>query len=315
MSKMIKEFLEKDKLEMPLLVKDSKNGVTSKNSPYLSLVLADSSGMIDAKFWDVKEEHQNLIQIGKIITFSFEVIKYNDNLQLKVFNAKEADEGTYDIKDFVVTSQESEEKRREDVEYFLNSFKNQTYKALVKGLLNKVGEKFFEYPAASKIHHSFVGGLSEHSLSMARLCEKICEHYPQLNRDLLIAGALVHDLGKTREMSGAITTEYTLEGKLEGHISLANGWLTEVSENLGLEDKEETILLHHMILSHHGHLEYGSPVLPQLQEAEILCFIDNMDARLNTLKAALETTKEGAWTSKLFALDNRQFYKPKGGEE
>ena len=138
--------------------------------------------------------------------------------------------------------------------------------------------------------------------------------YPQLNRDLLIAGVLVHDVGKTAEMSGPVTTEYTLEGKLEGHISLANGWLSEVAEKTGLAETEEAILLHHMILSHHGHYEFGSPVLPMLQEAEVLYLIDNMDARLNTLNQALKETAPGTWTQKLFSLDNRQFYRPKGEE-
>ena len=315
MSKKIKDFCEKDKLEIPLLVKDFKNGVTSKNSPYLSLLLADSTGTVDGKYWDVKPDQQELVEIGKILNVSFEVIKYNDNLQLKVFKVSEAEEGSYDIKDFIVTSNESEDIRKEKLVNFLNSISNPTYKSLVLGMLEKVGAKFMEYPAASKIHHSYVGGLSEHSLSMAEMCKVVCEHYPQLNYDLLISGALIHDLGKTSEMSGAVTTEYTLEGKLEGHISIANGWLTEVSERLNLQDKEETILLHHMILAHHGHLEFGSPVLPQLQEAEVLCLIDNLDARMNTLKSALGNIKPGNWTPKLFALDNRQFYKPKGEEE
>lgn len=173
-----------------------------------------------------------------------------------------------------------------------------------------MGDKYYSYPLASKIHHNFLGGLSEHSLGMAKLCWMICKQYPQLNRDLLVAGALIHDVGKTVEMSGPVTTEYTLEGKLEGHISIANGMLTEVAESLGLEGTEEAILLHHMILSHHGHYEFGSPVLPLIQEAEVLSLVDNMDARLNTLKQALEPVKPGGYTSKLFALENRAFYKP-----
>lgn len=168
------------------------------------------------------------------------------------------------------------------------------------------------YPAASRIHHNWLGGLSEHSLSMAQMADEVCKHYPQLNRDLLIAGILIHDVGKTEEMSGPLATEYTLAGKLEGHISIANGWLSEVANEKGLADSEEAVLLHHMILSHHGQYEYGSPVLPQIQEAEVLYLLDNLDARMNTLKQALDQTKPGEWTSKLFALENRQFYKPKG---
>jgi 3'-5' exoribonuclease len=174
-----------------------------------------------------------------------------------------------------------------------------------------VGEKFFQYPAASKIHHGYMGGLAEHTLGMAAVAEDICSLYPQLNRDLLIAGVLVHDLGKTAELGGLIQSEYSEEGKLCGHISIGHAWLVEVADEKGLATAEETLLLRHMILSHHGKLEYGSPMTPEIPEAEVLSLIDNLDARLNTLKTALEGVKPGQWTSRIFALENRQFYKPR----
>ena len=307
----IKEFKENDKLTMPLFVKDYRNGTTNKGAPYLTLVLQDRSGTIDGKFWDVKPEDREKIHIGYILNFTFEVINYNRNLQLRITRVSEADPSTYSMDDYVISSDISEKERRNKASYYIDSIQNDNYRNLVKGMLGEVGDKFYAFPAASKIHHNFLGGLSEHSLSMADLADHIAEHYPQLDRDLLIAGALIHDLGKTAEMSGPITTEYTLEGRLEGHISIANGWLTKVAEKLNLEDSEEAIFLHHMILSHHGHYEFGSPVLPMLQEAEVLSLIDNMDARLNTLKQALDETQPGEWTAKLFALDNRQFYKSK----
>lgn len=310
--KKIKEFAEKDRLQQPLLVKECKNGTTSKGAPYLNLVLQDSSGTIDGKFWDVKPADAEKVHVGRIAMFSFEVLLYNQNLQLRINRVEEVDESQVDLSGFVIASEVSEQERRAKLEHYLDMIANPVYRRLTEGMLAKTGEKYFTYPAASRIHHSFLGGLSEHSLSMAAMCEAVCEHYPQLNRDLMLAAALIHDIGKTAEMSGAVTTEYTLEGKLEGHISLANGWLSEVAAGLGLEGSEEAILLHHMILSHHGHYEYGSPVLPMLIEAEALCMIDNLDARMNTLKAALDATKPGSWTSRLFSLDNRQFYKPKG---
>lgn len=310
--KKIKDFAEKDRLEQPLLVKECRNGTTNKGAPYLSLVLQDSSGVIDAKFWDVKPEDTARIQVGKLAVFSFEVLLYNQNLQLRINRVRDFEEGSVSLEEFVISSGTSEQDRKDELNRLVSSIKNPVYYQLVCAMLEKVGEKYLTYPAASRIHHSYLGGLSEHSLSMAVLCDEICGHYPQLNRDLLIAGALLHDCGKTAEMSGPVTTEYTLAGKLEGHISLCNGWLSEVAEKLGLEGNEETILLHHMILSHHGHYEFGSPVLPMLIEAEVLCLIDNLDARMNTLKAALDATKPGAWTTKLFALENRQFYRPKG---
>ncbi len=310
--KKIKEFAEKDRLQQPLLVKECKNGTTSKGAPYLNLVLQDSSGTIDGKFWDVKPQDAEKVHVGRIALFTFEVLLYNQNLQLRINRVEEISESDVDLSNFVIASEVSETERRDRLNHFLGMIRNENLRKMTEGLLAKTGEKYFTYPAASRIHHSFLGGLSEHSLSMAEMSEVVCQHYPQLNPDLMIAGALIHDIGKTAEMSGAVTTEYTLAGRLEGHISLANGWLSEVAAELGLEDTEEAILLHHMILSHHGHYEYGSPVLPMLMEAEALSMIDNLDARMNTLKAAMEGVKPGGWTQRLFSMDNRQFYKPKG---
>ena len=312
--KKIKDFCEKDRLEQPLLIKEVRNGTTNKGAPYLSLILQDSSGVIDAKFWDVKPEDTARIAVGRVAVFGFEVLLYNQNLQLRINRVKDFEEGSVSLEEFVISSSRSENERKNELNDLVNSIKNPVYHQIVTAMLDKIGEKYMTYPAASRIHHSYLGGLSEHSLSMARLADMICRHYPQLDRDLLIAGALLHDTGKTAEMSGPVTTEYTLEGKLEGHISIANGWLSETVAELHLENTEEAILLHHMILSHHGHYEFGSPVLPMLQEAEVLCLIDNLDARMNTLRTALEATKPGMWTGKLFALENRQFYRPKGSE-
>mgnify|MGYP003369615245 FL=1 len=307
----INEFEEHMKLQQPLLVKDVKNGTTSKGSPYLSLTLQDKTGTIDGKFWDVKENEQVLIQAGKILKFSFEVLLYKDKLQLRMNHVEEISEDEYNLEDFVISSDHSEVERRSLTQSLIDSIQNDVYRKLVIGMLSYVGDKFFTFPAASKIHHGWKGGLSDHSLSMAILADELCKHYPQLDRDLLVSAALIHDVGKTAELSGPVTTEYTLEGKLEGHISLANAWLSEVSEKLGVQEREETVLMHHMILSHHGKMEYGSPVAPMIIEAEALYLIDNMDARLTSLKMALDAIKPGTWTSRMFQFENRQFYKHK----
>lgn len=306
----IKDFEVGGHYSLALLIKEVKNGMTNKGAAYLSMTLADNSGSIEAKMWDVKPEDVKLIQAGRLVQFSFDVLDYKGQLQARVLQASEV-EGTIQWEEYVVSSSIPEAVRKQSVQEILSSMKNPVYRQLVQAMLDLVGQKFFDYPAASKIHHAFLGGLSEHSLSMVKVCEELCVLYPQLNRDLLIAGCLVHDLGKTSEMSGAMMTEYTVEGKLEGHISIANGWLTQVANELDLDSSEECMLLHHMILSHHGHLEYGSPVLPCTQEAEILSLVDNIDARMNTLKAALKDVEPGSWSTRLFALDNRQFYKPK----
>lgn len=311
----IKDLAEKMRLVQPMLIKEVRNGTTAKGAPYLTVTVSDDTGMIEGKFWDVKQEDMDNIHVGQVAMVSFEVLDYKNNLQLRINRIEALDQKKVDLNAFAVASDTPLDARQKKVRELVYSIHNEVLRTLVTGMLAKVSEKFFTFPAASKIHHNFIGGLSEHSISMAEMCLRIADHYPQLNRDLLLAGALVHDVGKTVEMSGPVTTEYTLEGKLEGHISIANGLLTEVAESKGLEGREETTLLHHMILSHHGHYEFGSPVLPMIQEAEVLSLVDNLDARMNTLKQALDATKPGSWTGKMFALDNRQFYKPQFDQE
>ena len=210
----IKDFEVGGHYSLALLIKEVKNGMTNKGAAYLSMTLADNSGSIEAKMWDVKPEDVKLIQAGRLVQFSFDVLDYKGQLQARVLQASEV-EGTIQWEEYVVSSSIPEAVRKQSVQEILSSMKNPVYRQLVQAMLDLVGQKFFDYPAASKIHHAFLGGLSEHSLSMVKVCEELCVLYPQLNRDLLIAGCLVHDLGKTSEMTGAMMTEYTVEGKLE----------------------------------------------------------------------------------------------------
>ena len=304
----IVDLKEKDRLTQYLMVKSCTKGVTQKGAPYLNLVLQDNTGTIDGKFWDAKAADEAAAIPGKVAEISFEVLEYNRALQLRVNRIVPVDQKLIRIEEFLLSSAMNEETLRAKVQELVSSIGNTNLKALTEGMLAKVGKDFYEYPAASKIHHGYLGGLAEHTLGMAALAEETARLYPLLNRDLLIAGVLVHDMGKTKELGGLISGEYTTEGRLTGHISICHGWLMEVAAEKGLADSEEAMLLRHMVLSHHGRNEYGSPVLPEIPEAEALSLIDNMDARMNTLKTAIEAVKPGQWTAKMFALENRQFY-------
>ena len=180
---------------------------------------------------------------------------------------------------------------------------------MVDTVYQKYEKDFYEYPAATKNHHDFVGGLATHVLGMLRLAVFVARQYPVLNRDLLISGVFLHDLGKLQELSAAIVPSYTTQGRLLGHISMFQAEITKTASQLGIEEKEEVTLVRHMILSHHGVYEYGSPVLPMIPEAEVLHLIDNLDARMNTIEKAMNATDEGAFTPRIFALENRSFYK------
>ena len=307
----IKEFKEKDRITQNLLVKSCTKGVTSKGAPYLNIQLQDASGTIEGKFWDVKPEEMEAVIIGHVEQITAEVLEYNHNLQLRISNIMDIAQDSIDFSAFIRSSQMSEEEQKTQIHRLIQSLQNKNLKTLVSGMYRRVADLFFEYPAASRIHHNYRGGLAEHTLGMCALAEAVAGLYPLLDRDLLIAGVLCHDLGKTAELGGLVSADYTEEGRLIGHISIGHGWLMEVAEEEGLSDSEEAILLRHMILSHHGKMEFGSPVMPAIPEAEILFLIDNMDARMNTLKQVFDGMKSGSWSQRIFALDNRMFYKRK----
>lgn len=307
----IKEFKEKDRITQNLLVKSCTKGVTSKGAPYLNIQLQDASGTIEGKFWDVKPEEMEAVIIGHVEQITAEVLEYNHNLQLRISNIMDIAQDSIDLSAFIRSSQMSEEEQKTQIHRLIQSLQNKNLKTLVSGMYRRVADQFFEYPAASRIHHNYRGGLAEHTLGMCALAEAVAGLYPLLDRDLLIAGVLCHDLGKTAELGGLVSADYTEEGRLIGHISIGHGWLMEVAEEEGLSDSEEAILLRHMILSHHGKMEFGSPVMPAIPEAEILFLIDNMDARMNTLKQVFDGMKSGSWSQRIFALDNRMFYKRK----
>ena len=215
------------------------------------------------------------------------------------------------MEDFVFKSPVSKDALRSSIQEGINLIENTKIAQIVSAALNYYASDFYDYPAAAKIHHNFIGGLATHTSGMIKVAAALCSIYPSLDKDYLIAGVIIHDLGKIEELSSPVVTEYTKAGKLLGHISIIDARLLQVGKDLGLEDSEELLLLRHMALSHHGQMEYGSPVRPETLEAEILNLVDNIDARINTIDKALSEIKEGEFTPKIFALENRVFYKHK----
>ena len=175
--------------------------------------------------------------------------------------------------------------------------------------MKKYQDQLIIFPAATKNHHDYASGLIDHVVSMLKLSSAICDLYPTLNRDLLYSGVILHDIGKVIELSGPVGTMYTVEGNLLGHISIMVNEIGLAATELKIEG-EEVMLLQHLVLSHHGKEEWGSPKKPMIQEAEMLHYIDNIDAKMNMLKRALDKTQPGEFTERLFPLDNRSFYKP-----
>lgn len=305
----IKEFREKEKHEIRLLVSNVVQGVTTKGSPYLSITFQDRSGQIEGKFWDVKPEHIAIIKLGQVVLVSCEVLSYRDQLQLKVFEVMPLDQKEIILDDFLPQSNVSTQELRSAIKDTVTGIKNPIYKSIVDSIVNEVGLDFYQYPAASKNHHEFKGGLASHVISMIAMAREVIKLYPLLDEDLLISGIVLHDIGKTIELSGPILTEYTTVGKLIGHISIVNAMIYHHAKLLGHEQSEEVMLLQHMVLSHHGQFEFGSPVLPQIPEAEVLHLIDNLDARMHMFSKVLENIEPGSFSPRVFSLENRMIYK------
>lgn len=310
--KYINEFVEKDHINDCYLIVNCTKGTSNVGTPYLSITFQDKTGTMEGKKWDAKDGDADIFQVGNIVRIEAEIISYRTSLQAKIINGESVPQDNIDVANFTMSAPVSQEELVTKLNGFVESIKDDTCSKILSTIINEVYDDFIKYPAAVRNHHEYTNGLLYHTISMAELCESVCAHYPTVNRDLLMTGVILHDIGKTIELSGPIIPKYTLQGRLLGHISIMHAILRETCNRLNIDPKEDEtgILLEHMILSHHGKQEFGSPVLPLTKEAVLLNMIDDMDAKMTIIDKALGTINEGEFTPKLFALDERCFYKP-----
>ena len=299
-----------DSVENFFLIHRATQGVTAQGKDYMTLYLQDKSGDIEAKLWTVTKDDMKILKPEIIVWVKGDVINYRGRKQMKVnqFRLATAEDGVK-TQDFVDGAPLSPNEIQDELSHFILEIENAHLQRITRHLLKKYQDKFFTYPAASSHHHNFAGGLSYHVLTMLKIAKSLCDIYPLLNRSLLYSAIILHDIGKVRELSGPVATTYTVEGNLLGHISIASDEVAEAAKELDI-DSEEVMLLRHMILAHHGKMEFGSPKLPHLKEAEILFFIDNIDAKMNMFDKAFKKTEKGQFTERIFGMDNRQFYNP-----
>lgn len=306
----VKELKEGDRVTSQFLVSSVTKGVNSLGSQYFNVEFKDCTGVIVAKKWEVEPGDEEILQVGKVVEASINVIEYRDSLQAKILSIKAVKDEDIDIVRFIQHPPRPREELEKEFNDFVASIKDVTCQKLLAYFIEKYQDKLFIYPAASSIHHEYSSGLLMHMVSMAHMGEFLAASYPNINRDLLITGTLLHDIGKLKELEGPTIFHYSLEGRLVGHISIMSAEIKEASNKLNLNN-ETALLLQHMILSHHGQLEYGSPVLPLTAEALALHLIDNVDSKLTILNKALNEIDEGEFTTKIYPLDGRQFYKHK----
>ncbi|MBB6454664.1 3'-5' exoribonuclease [Salirhabdus euzebyi] len=293
-----------------LLIKSSTKGVASNGKPFLTLILQDSSGDIEAKLWDATEEDEKTFVAEEVVKITGEITLFRGKPQLKIQHIRPAQpiDGVR-VEDFLEKAPVPLEELEERITEVIFEMTNPNIQRIVRYFIKKYESTLFSFPAAVKNHHEYVSGLAHHICTMLNLARDFKRNYPEINLDLLYAGIILHDLGKLTELSGPVAPSYTLEGKLLGHIPIMAEEIGKAADELDIVGEEVTILKH-MILSHHGKGEWGSPKVPLVREAEILHLIDLIDAKMNMMNRALNKVKPGDFTERLFAMENRSFYKP-----
>lgn len=311
--KKIKELTVDEEFQAFVLIKNADVRLAKNGKKFIAFTFQDTSGTIDGKFWDASEEEITRFEPGKVVALQGKRELYNGNPQVKIMHLRLAKpEEPNEPSQFMERAPLKKEAMEEEINQTLFEITNPHWNRIVRFLLNKYQKEFFEFPAAKRNHHAFASGLAYHTVSMLRLGKAIVKEYPELNASLLYAGIILHDLGKVIELSGPMSTEYTLVGNLVGHLVLVDEEITKACIALKFDEQEEDIvILRHMVLAHHGLLEYGSPVRPRIMEAEILHQIDLLDASMQMMLTSVRQTTPGEYTDRIFGMDNRSFYVPK----
>ena len=299
-----------------------------KNNEFFAKVVSNNETTYETNTVSVLKEDNTRItmrinkeeklQLNAVFYFEVEEIIFNDNEQFLIKNYENIDTKELELEKrqqlmtcFYEYAPLPISEIKEIIESYLNKIENPVIKDIVMYLYEARKKEFYLYPAATKLHHAYISGLSYHTSTMMKLIDGFKEIYPFLNEDLLIAGVFLHDICKVRELSNYSGPEYTKEGKLLGHITMGVKAIELTALKLGHHKSEETLLLEHMVLSHHYYGNYGSPKKPNIPEALILHFIDNIDSKMTALSDALDITKPGEFTQPVTVLDREKYYKSK----
>lgn len=276
------------------LCKQKSSALTKNGKPYDNVILQDKTGTIDSKIWDPHSSGIMDFDALDYVDVSGEVITFNGALQLNIRSLRRAEEGEYSMADYLPCSTKDIDTMYQELTELIGSVKNTYLNTLLKKFFvedTAFIKEFKKHSAAKSVHHSFIGGLLEHTLSVTKLCDVYTKLYPILNRDLLITAAIFHDIGKVYELSDFPQNDYTDEGQLLGHIVVGYELVGKAIDQIEGFPAKLARELKHCILSHHGELEYGSPKKPALVEAIALNFADNTDAKLETMKELLANGK------------------------
>lgn len=293
------------------IIKSLEKKTSSKGDDYLDLMLGDCEGEINAKLWRYSLETHGEYEVNQIIKVRGVISQYNGADQLKIDKIRIAlPEDNVNVSDFVRTAAYSGEEMFNELISIAENFSDQDLKSIVTKILNDNRLALLYWPAAYKLHHAVRGGLLLHTLSIVRLAQGVCKIYPFVDCELLISGAILHDIAKLSEYvvaESGIATGYSVEGNLLGHLAMGAITVKEYGDKLGINPKTVT-LLQHMCLSHHGEPDFGAAVRPMFIEAELLSELDLMDSRVYAMQEAVCATDENDFSGRLWSMENRKLY-------
>jgi len=287
------------------------SGINTSDSVFNLLVIDSLGEQINLK---IARELADGIAIGRTYTFEYEVFEGTERNSNVVSKVSEITELPFEAQNkalrlFYPKSPIALEDAIKEVYKYVDKISNPIIKDITKTLIDENKEKFFIYPAASKLHHACVGGLAYHSIGMVHLADGFIENYPYLDKDYIYAGILLHDIGKTIELTGCVNTEYTLKGQMLGHLVLGAMQIEKTAEKLGYADTKEVLMLEHMLVSHHGMPQFGSCKKPATAEALVLWYIDTIDSKFRVLGEELSKIESGSYTDNIGVLDRTKIYK------
>jgi 3'-5' exoribonuclease len=295
----IKDITEDSKIKGNYLVKSKSIGQTRQGNSFLTLTLGDKTGAIEARVWDRVEEISNQFKEGSIVTINGQANTYRNQIQIQIHELKQ-NTSAIDPAIFQESSPKDIPNMLSDLKKLANQIQNRHLRTLIDSFMadHQFVTRFKKAPAAKHFHHSYLGGLLEHTLSVSQMAVLVSEHYPDLDCDLLLSGAILHDIGKIEELTYEPNIEYSNKGRLLGHIVLGVMMVEEKLKSQKDFPSELALRLKHLILSHHGEFDFGSPKRPKFSEAFALHLLDDMDAKLNGLSMLLKDDRqEGSWTA------------------
>jgi|HubBroStandDraft_6_1064221.scaffolds.fasta_scaffold15115_4 3'-5' exoribonuclease len=276
-------------------VKPKKTG-----EPYLALILGDRTGQLDAKMWDNVEDAIDAFEQDDFLKVKGLLNKYKNRFQITIHKLRRLGDSEIDFSDYLPKTTKDIGELWRTLATFVASFRNPHLKSLVEAFMAdpEIAEAYRNAPAAKTLHHAYIGGLLDHVVSLFRSCDLMCQNYPQVNRDLLLTGAFLHDIGKIHELTYNRSFSYTTRGQLLGHMIIELEMLQAKLAQFPDFPPELKILVEHLIISHHGEYEFGSPKLPMFPEALMLHYLDNLDSKMESMRAHFEreTASEGPWT-------------------